>query len=202
MKGNIKWSFLKVSIPYMVGQLSGKMLEHVINRLTENGFVARVVTANPSTAVIVLEEDKKSLVIEPQQITYSMRLDGVFEHSAIQNDLEVLLNVLLIDDKNQYLFNIEGISETTNSHTESRVMFEEKYMPLDEDIYGVGYRFLIKSEKLFGEFKIEPLVSDVKGYYYQWLLNKSESVSVAEVLNDVMNEIEKDRDCCYSVLRR
>ena len=62
--------------------------------------------------------------------------------------------------------------------------------------------FLIKSEKLFGEFKIEPLVSDVKGYYYQWLLNKSESVSVAEVLNDVMNEIEKDRDCCYCVLRR
>lgn len=202
MKENIKWNFVKISMPYVMGQLSEKMINHVINKLLGNGFAAKLVMWNPGTAVIMLEEDKKSLVIEPQQITYSSKLEGTFECSTLQSELEFILNVLLIDDKNQFLFNMEGISETQDSHTESRMLFEEKYMPLDKEVYGVGYRFLIRNERLFGEFKIEPLVVDKVGYYYQWILNKSESVSIAEMLSDVFDEIEKNREACYSVLRR
>lgn len=201
MKADIKWNFMKISIPYVMGQMSEKKVEHILASLKENGFDAKLVMPNPSAAVIILEEDKKNLVIEPQQITYSSKLEGVFAVSEIQTQFENILNALLIDDKNQYFLNMEGISETADSHTESRENFKEKYMLLDDEIYGVGYRFLIRNENMFGEFKIEPLVTDKRSYYYQWILNKAELVSIAEFLTYVNDEIEKDRECCYCVIR-
>lgn len=199
----IKWKNLKISIPYIMGQLSEKKVSSIVENLKENGFDnAKLIMANPSAAAVSLEDNKKSLIIEPQQITYSMQLEDEFPVEKIQSQFEAILNSLFIDDRNQFLFNIEGISETEDSHTDSKKHFEEKYMTLDESIYGVGYRFLIKNEKLFGEFKIEPLVSDKAEYYYQWLLNKADLVTIADVLADVKEELERNRESCYSVIRR
>ena len=202
MQKNIKWNFLKITIPYVMGQLSEKKLNYIVGNLNTKGFIAKINMIDPGMTVIALEEDKKRLIIESRQITYSTKLEGDLEQLVIQKQFESILDALLIDDKNQYFFNIEGISETQDSHTESRIVYEEKHMLLEKDIYGVGYRFLIKNENLFGELKIEPLIADKSKYYYEWLLNKVENVSIAKLLADVKNEIEKDRECCYNVIRR
>lgn len=203
MEVGIKWENLRVTIPYVMGKLSEKKVSSIINDLRKNGFEqANLVMANPSAAAITLINNQKSLIIEPQHITYATKLEGEFDLVAIQTQFESILNSLLIDDKNQYLFDIEGISEAEDSHTNSREIFGQKYVPLDDEIYGVGYRFLIKNDKLFGEFKVEPHVSDETRYYYQWLLNKAEDVTIAEMLSDVKMEIEKNRDGCYSVIGR
>ncbi len=186
-----------------MGQFSEKKIESIINSLKESSFFgkASLITASSNTAVIALDVNKKSLLIEPQKITYACYLEDEFDKNIIQNQFEVILNTLLIDDFNQYLINLEGTLEAEDSHKNSRELYSEKYMPLKEEIYGVGYRFLVKNSKLFGEFKIEPLVTDKNRYYFQWILNKSEYVTIADMLLDVQEEIEKDWSCCYNVIR-
>ncbi len=141
-------------------------------------------------------------MIEPQQITFISHLENGFNIEEIQCQFSSVLNALFIDDENQYLFNIEGISETENSHEESKEFYEEKYVPLDDEICGVGYRFLVNDGRMFGEFKIEPLVSDKSKYYYQWILNKSEKGTIKDMLHDVQCKMDKERDGCFSVIRR
>ncbi|TGY91991.1 hypothetical protein E5329_19615 [Petralouisia muris] len=203
MKEDIKWCDLRITIPYVMGQLSEKKLSAIIENLRESQFKnAKLIMSELHVAAISLVNGKKNLLIEPQQITFASHLEDGFDIEAIQLQFSTVLNALLIDDENQYLVNIEGISDTDNSHAESKQFFEEKFMPLDDDICGVGYRFLVNSGELFGEFKIEPLVSDVGKYYYQWVLNKSEKGTIEDMLHDVQSNMDKERDGCYSVIRR
>lgn len=203
MKENIEWHDLRITIPYVMGQLSERKVLAIIESLRNNQFEsAKPIMSDYNTAVISLVDGEKNLFIEPQQITFASHLEKVFDVNSLQFQFSSILNALLIDDENQYLINIEGTSETENSHAGSKQLFEEKYELLDDEIYGVGYRFLVKGEKMFGEFKVEPLVSSEDKYYYQWILNRSERGTIGDMLHDVQGEMEKERNGCYSVIRR
>ena len=203
MKNTIKWFDLKITIPYVIGQKKKKKVNSILETLQKNGFRnVTLVMANINAAAITLSPEGKNLLIEPQKICFSCHLNGIFNPVSIQAEYESILNSLLIDDQNQYLISIEGIEETANSHTESKYIFEKNFKDLDEEVYGVGYRFLIKNKRLFGELKIEPYISDYTKYFYHWLLNKSENGTIAEMLHDVQTELQKERTGCYSVIRR
>ncbi len=203
MKENIKWCDLRITIPFVMGQLSEKKVSAILKNLRESQFEnAKPVMAEFNVAAISLVDGKKNLLIEPQQITFVSHLEEGFDVEAVQCQFSSVLNALFIDDENQYLFNIEGVSETENSHAGSKQLFEEKYMQLDDEVCGVGYRFLLNDGRLFGEFKIEPLVTDKSRYYYQWVLNKSEKGTIKDMLHDVQSKMNKEWAGCFSVVRR
>lgn len=203
MKESIKWCDLRITIPFVMGQLSEKKVSAILKNLRESQFEnAKPVMAEFNVAAISLVDGKKNLLIEPQQITFVSHLEEGFDVEAVQCQFSSVLNALFIDDENQYLFNIEGVSETENSHAGSKQLFEEKYMPLDDEVCGVGYRFLLNDGRLFGEFKIEPLVTDKSRYYYQWVLNKSEKGTIKDMLHDVQSKMNKEWAGCFSVVRR
>lgn len=203
MKENIKWCDLRITIPFVMGQLSEKKVSAILKNLRESQFEnAKPVMAEFNVAAISLVDGKKNLLIEPQQITFVSHLEEGFDVEAVQCQFSSILNALFIDDENQYLFNIEGVSETENSHAGSKQLFEEKYMQLDDEVCGVGYRFLLNDGRLFGEFKIEPLVTDKSRYYYQWVLNKSEKGTIKDMLHDVQSKMNKEWAGCFSVVRR
>lgn len=203
MEENIKWCDLRITIPFVMGQLSEKKVSAILKNLRESQFEnAKPVMAEFNVAAISLVDGKKNLLIEPQQITFVSHLEEGFDVEAVQCQFSSVLNALFIDDENQYLFNIEGVSETENSHAGSKQLFEEKYMQLDDEVCGVGYRFLLNDGRLFGEFKIEPLVTDKSRYYYQWVLNKSEKGTIKDMLHDVQSKMNKEWAGCFSVVRR
>lgn len=127
-------------------------------------------------------------------------MEKVFDIDSLQFQFSAILNALLIDDENQYWISVEGTSDTEDSHVESRKLFEEKYAGLDDEIFGVGYRFF--GERVFGAFKIEPLLSNKDRYYYQWILNKPEKGTLKDMLHDVQDEMGKERNGCCSVIKR
>ncbi len=203
MNEGIEWHDLRITIPYVMGQLSERKVLAIVKSLKNNQFEnAKPLMSDYHTAVISLVDGEKNLFIEAQQITFASHLKKVFDVKSLQLQFSSILDALLIDDENQYLINIEGTSDTEDSHGESKRLFEENYTHLDNEIYGVGYRFLVKGEKVFGEFKVEPLVSGKDKYYYQWILNRSERGTIEDMLHDVQDEMEKERSGCYSVIRR
>lgn len=192
----INWNTVRITVPYNMGKLNEKKMDILTEQLNKNGFTVNARINSPDgAAVFILCQGKDNLILASNQFTYINSIeDNKFDWESLEKKIKLILDTLLIDDDLKYVFNFEGDSEAENSHEESRKQYIENNKSISEDIFGVGYRFLIKNENFEGEYKIEPMINDKKKYYYQLILNTLNNGMIDHVIACVSREIEKRRD--------
>lgn len=193
----VNWTSIRITTPYNIGNIGEKKLEALTKQLLERKVQINAKVNAPDGSIVLLANNgQQNIVFAPNQITYiSSILSNDINYQAIKYDFQQILDALLIDDALQYVINLEGSSQTNNSHEESIQVFENKLGDLPQEVYGVGYRFLIKDLDFNGEFKIEPMINNAGLYYYQFILNSIQVSNINSVMEAVKNEIEKNYDC-------
>lgn len=191
----LKWNKLSITLKYNVGQLTEKRIERIINEFNDKEIDVKA-TFNPEDSeviVFLLEECNCILMIKPDSITYtSLR---PFETELNSKYLEIILDIFDVDEENKFTVNVEGNSETEDSHIESVTSFNKTHSNILDNysqIFGVGYRFLIKNENIIGELRIEPFIADKSKYYYQYIFNIITSVSINQVYEIILKELKID----------
>lgn len=191
--GKIKWNTVRVSVPYNMGKLNEKKLDILTEQLNSNGFAVNARINPPDgAAIFILCQGKDNLILASNQFTYiNSAEENDFDWLGLKKKIKLILDTLLIDDDLKYIFNFEGESVTTDSHKESCECYLEKYSDIPEDVFGVGYRFLIKNENFKGEYKVEPMINDKKKCYYQLILNTINNNTLDYVIECASKEIAK-----------
>lgn len=179
----INWSQLSISFQYKSGQIGEKKVEKIVNELSALGItVDATIKPSPDVAIFMLANLGCSFIIMPENVAYSIpNIENRFEIAA--QHLKAIMEVLAVEDGVIYVANVQGDTETENSHAESKKRFIQNHgevLKSYPDIYGVGYRFLIKSELYSGELKIEPLITDCSKYYYQYVINALSTMGADE----------------------
>lgn len=192
----IIWNKVSISFQYNFGQITEKRIKKIVDEINGKGFnIIANLSPGPNVAILVEENNKSIVVINDNSITYNIM--NIFEqnrNASANKNLHILFDALAVDDKNLFVVNAEGQGETENSHIESVNYFNEKnYVEkLDDNIYGVGYRFLFRREYYNGEFKIEPMVQNSKYYYYQCIIN----ITLPTTIDEVFILIDKELKIC------
>lgn len=196
MDRGIKWNVVRITVPYNLGMLNDKKVEVLTQQLNENeiGVNARI-NGPDGSAVFVLCQGRDNLILAPNQFTYISSIDNnSFEWENLKNKIMVILDALLIDNNLKYVFNFEGSREAVDSHNDSCKQYTEKFgRDVPGDVFGIGYRFLIKNENFEGDYKVEPLINDRSKWYYQLILNTINSSCIDYVISKVSEEIEKQQ---------
>nr|WP_295680342.1 hypothetical protein [uncultured Lachnoclostridium sp.]DAE03939.1 MAG TPA: hypothetical protein [Myoviridae sp. ct2cn10] len=192
------WDKLSINFRYNVGQLTEKRLEKITNELKEKNINVNA-TLNPDSTsnviVLILEDNGCVFIVTPDNIQYNTL--NPMDKELCKKHMSAILDVFAAEELNTFLINAEGSSETLDSHSESVTSFNEKHNNVLSEhtyIYGIGYRFLVKKEYINGELKIEPMVSDKKKFYYQYIFNTINKVSIEQLFELYDTELTIDID--------
>lgn len=189
----IRWNIVRITVPYNIGNLNEKKIDVLITKLNENGMQVSARVNSPNGVIFVLDEGKDNLILSSDQFTFiSTVVNNEFKWNEKKEKIRVVLDTFLIDDSLKYVFNLEGNSDTEDSHYESCVAYSQNNKAdVPKDTFGVGYRFLIKNEEFQGEYKIEPMINDKSKWYYQLILNTNNNGTVEQIIENTKKEIEE-----------
>lgn len=200
---NINWDNLSISLQYKAGQITDKKIDKILNELKEAGItVAAVVRPNPEITVFSLDDKGCMFIILPDSISYTIQ-NVPDRYSIAYQHLLKIMDLMSVEDQNMYVINIQGSSIGANSHAESKNRFNEEHRNIlnqYDDIYGIGYRFLIKNELYSGELKIEPMVSDSTKYFHQYVINTLSNMHLKALIELIKVCVERDFDSLREVL--
>lgn len=189
----VRWNILRITVPYNIGNLNEKKIDVLINKLNENGMKVSARVNSPNGVIFVLGEGKDNLILSSDQFTFISTIgDNEFKWEEKKEKIKVVLDTFLIDDSLKYVFNVEGNSDTEDSHKESCTTYlKNSNGDIPRDTFGVGYRFLIKNNDFQGEYKIEPMINDKRKWYYQLILNTNNNETLEHVIENIEKEIEE-----------
>lgn len=189
----VNWKSIRIVAPYNIGNMGEKKIDAITKSLKERNInITGKVNTPDGMVVLLVDNGKQNIAFLSNQIILisNIKPDGI-EYEYLGNTFQYILDILLIDDNLKFVINLEGDTSTANSHEESKRTFENHFQGLPDDIYGVGYRFLIKDEDFVGEFKIEPMLGNPQLFYYQLILNSVNDNKIKFTINQVKKEIEK-----------
>lgn len=199
----ISWDQVSISFQYKAGQITDKRVQKIIEELKKSEVIVNAsVRPNRDVVIFLLDNNGGAFVITPDNLTYNLpNVEDKF--SFTKKHLSVMMDIFGVEDKNIYVVNAQGSTTCVDSHAETRRIFNQKNNDVLEkfkDIYGVGYRFLIKNELYNGEFKIEPMVADNRKYYYQYMINTQFAITLDEMCAFVKECLENNFEPLREVL--
>ena len=200
----IKIGQVSINLFVQVGELTEKKRARLIKQVKLGQAVN-----TPVGIGFINNENSENVIINPDRITYT-KLGYYIDKEKVTLLLNTLIDVLMLDEKNFALIDIQGLSDTDDSHTESINTFNNKFSDTlykYGDIYGVGYRFLFKDENANGEIKIEPFIRDSSKYFYHYIENINENKmnidKIIEITDNAINNLdEKYKSIIEMIIKR
>lgn len=190
----ISWDQVAISIPYRAGQITEKRMQKITDELNAKDVKVSASIRNSTDVVVFMLDDKGAFVITPESLSYNLP-NTEDRFGVSERDLMAIIDIMSLEDKNLYTINAQGTMPCEDSHNETREKFNQKHADIlneHEEVYGVGYRFLIRAEEYNGELKIEPLLSDCHRYYFQYIINTSEETTVNYLCDLAKSCLEND----------
>lgn len=140
--------------------------------------------------VVFMSTSGENIIVRESGINYtSLRKDVSSDN--LKSAMDTIKEVLMLEEENHLIIDIQGVSNTDNSYSETKEYFKCKMSDsMPEDIYGIGYRFLVKNITGNGEIKIEPLVRDSHFYYYEYIMNYNNKINSKDVIDNLFREVE------------
>lgn len=196
MNNNIIWNTVRLAMPCSIGDINDKKIDALVKVLNESNMPvnAKLRATDGSVVLIVAEGNNKcNVVILPNQIAYISTIENnEVDFNKLFSTSKLILDSLFVEEVLKCAINFEGNSQTIDSHDESLTLFSSKFTNLPTDVFGVGYRLLLKNNKFIGEYKIEPMIDNRDLYYYQLILNTINEKSLELTINDFKDEFENN----------
>lgn len=185
---SISISQFSFSLIAQVGTINDKKIEKLSKELFDKTDFKNY--AKVPMGVVFVSTSGENIAIKENSINYvSLKKD--VSKDNLKLTLDTINEVLMLEEENHLTIDVQGVSNTKDSYGETREYFESKISDsMPEDIYGIGYRFLVKNITGNGEIKIEPLVRDSHFYYYEYIMNYNNNINNRDVIDTVFKEVE------------
>lgn len=199
----INWEQISISFQYRSGQITDKRIQKITEELKEAGIeINASVRRDPGVVVFVLDNKGCAFIITQDNLSYNLPvIEDRF--SVAKKHLTAIMDIMSVEDQNAFVVNAQGITAGCDSHKETKDNFNlrhESVLDDYEDVYGVGYRFLIKNQQYTGEIKIEPMIVDNKKYYYQYLINTYDNFTLDDLCLLMESCLKNDFESLRKVL--
>lgn len=188
---NIKINQVSINVLSQIGTINDKKIERLNKKILQDTPFKRV-NMIPIGIMYVADGGKENLIISQDRIVYNSVASYI--NSNISKLFSIPIDALMLDEENPLIIDIQGLSETKDSHEESKLKFTEKYLsliPKIEGLCGVGYRFLFNNNSGNGEIKIEPLIQDKNFYFYEYINTFRNKINYKQLGEVLQNEVEK-----------
>lgn len=198
----INWEQISISFQYRSGQITDKRIQKITEEL-KRAEIEVSASMRRDTGVVVFMLDKGcAFIITQESLSYNFPMIAD-RFSDVKKHLTAIMDIMSVEDRNAFVINAQGTTPGCDSHRETKEGFNSKHENVLNDyadIYGVGYRFLIKNQQYSGEFKIEPMLADNKKYYYQYLINTYNNFTLDDLCRLMESCLENDFEALRRVL--
>lgn len=194
---NINITQISVNLQAQVGAMNEKkklILKDIVCK--QSSFNTYIET--PFGSVFIDPQNNENIVVNFDRITYNKvnNITEEFKSDTIIPTINTIIETLMLEDQFFAGIDIQGISKTSDSHSETVNLFNEKFnnalVDLDTNVDGVGFRVIINDKDYQGDFKIEPSIRDKNYYFYQLTINYMKNKSgIDEIIGNIPSAINQ-----------
>ncbi|ATB52749.1 hypothetical protein [Caldibacillus phage CBP1] len=129
---------------------------------------------------LLFRKGVSGIVIQPNQLTYVTQGDvEQIDLEFIISELQKLHELLNLSQSSVFGLRFEAIeNRNTNLMEKSRLIIKDVSDIIEAQ--GIGFRFMIKNEKFFGDIHIEPFIKDPQKSFFNVILQSSANINVNE----------------------
>lgn len=198
LMSDIQITQITFAIQAQIGDLNDKKKGILADKITRSTRYKDALNS-PFGFIFIAPQDNENLLINFDRVAYT-KAGKEFDINQVTEALSIICETLLLEDEFFVTIDIQGISQTDNSQIETLKLFEANnckgFSESHPEVYGVGYRFLIKADDCNGELKIEPLIRDARNYFYQYIVNyntkKLPLTEITKAVNGTINQLLKN----------